>query len=122
MDARQLLQSIEARGGVVTVKHESGGAKINVAPRSIALELLPEIARFKPALLELLAPTATAPPPPDSAAFWRDVAAAIQNARRGAHLAYTPELARAWKAANRATERNLSSAQLCEVAQENNQP
>lgn len=55
MDARQLLQSIEARGGVATVKtDESGAAKINVAPRSLALELLPDLQRFKPALLELL--------------------------------------------------------------------
>jgi hypothetical protein len=56
------------------------------------------------------------------ARFWDDVAAAIQDARRGAHLAYTPALASAWKAANRATGRNLTSRELCEVARENTQP
>lgn len=55
MDARQLLQNIEARGGVATVKRDGGAASINVAPRSLALELLPDLQRFKPALLELLA-------------------------------------------------------------------
>ncbi len=40
---------------MATVKtDESGAAKINVAPRSLALELLPDLQRFKPALLELL--------------------------------------------------------------------
>ncbi len=57
MNARFLLETIEARGGVATVKTGSdGAAKINVAPRSLALELLPELQRFKPGLLELLAP------------------------------------------------------------------
>jgi hypothetical protein len=57
MDARQLLHSIEVRGGVATVKREGDAVKINIAPRSLALELLPDLQRFKPALIELLAPT-----------------------------------------------------------------
>ncbi len=59
---------------------------------------------------------------PDEADVWREILKAIESSRRGHHLAYTPELARVWKAANSATGRNLSSAQLCEVAQENHQP
>jgi hypothetical protein len=90
MDARQLqlLQSIEARGGVATVKHGGGAASINVASRSLALELLPDLQRFKPALLELLAhgdryptgstpeaePLPLAPPEVTSAARARGVA------------------------------------------------
>jgi hypothetical protein len=71
MDARQLLQSIEARGGVATVKTDAtGAAKINVAPRSLALDLLPDLQRFKPALLELLTAPA-AQPAPDGSPFRR---------------------------------------------------
>jgi hypothetical protein len=55
-------------------------------------------------------------PAPNNADFWREAAQAIQDARRGHHLAYTPALARVWKAANAFTGRNLTSAQLCEVA------
>ena len=62
MDARQLLSEIEARGGVVKVKPDPSGAgtgaRLNVSPRSLALDLLPDLQRFKPALIELLtAPT-----------------------------------------------------------------
>lgn len=62
MDARQLLERIEARGGVATVKRDGGPAKINVTPRGVALELATEIQRFKPALLELLERRHTKPP------------------------------------------------------------
>ena len=55
MNAPQLLQTIEARGGAATLKRdESGAAKINVAPRSLALEFLPDLQRLKPELLALL--------------------------------------------------------------------
>jgi hypothetical protein len=54
MNARELLQSIEARGGVATVKREGGAVKLNVSPRGVALDLAGDIQRFKPALLELL--------------------------------------------------------------------
>ncbi len=57
MNAHILLETIEARGGVATVKRDDGAARLNVAPRSVALELAGDIQRFKPALLELLAPT-----------------------------------------------------------------
>lgn len=56
MNAHQLLQNIEAHGGVVTVKRDGGAAKLNVSPRAVALELASDIQRFKPALLELLSP------------------------------------------------------------------
>lgn len=54
MDAHKLLENIEARGGVATVKRDDGAAVLNVSPRSLALELLPDLQKFKPALLELL--------------------------------------------------------------------
>ena len=55
MNALELLQTIETRGGMATLKRdELGAAKVNVAPRSLALELLPEIRRLKPELLDLL--------------------------------------------------------------------
>ena len=55
MTAPQLLSRIEKRGGSVTLKRSGdGAAAINVAPCSLALELLPEIKHFKPQLIELL--------------------------------------------------------------------
>lgn len=54
MSARELLETIEARGGVATIKHDGGAVKLNVSPRGVALELATDIQRFKPALLELL--------------------------------------------------------------------
>lgn len=54
MNARELLQTIEARGGVATLTGEGRAAKITVAPRQVARELLPELQKFKPSLLELL--------------------------------------------------------------------
>jgi len=67
MNARALLETIEARGGVATVKRRADGAAVlNVAPRSCCADLLPDLQRFKPALLELLtgtdAPPGTSPP------------------------------------------------------------
>jgi hypothetical protein len=62
MNARQLLECIEARGGVATVKRDGDAAKINVVPRHVALDFASDIQRFKPALLELLDGTATATP------------------------------------------------------------
>lgn len=55
MDARELLEQIEARGGVATIRREGEAAKINVAPKALALELLSDLQRFKPSLLKLLA-------------------------------------------------------------------
>ena len=69
MDARQLLEMIHERGGVATVKLDGDAAKINVSPRSLALDLLPDLQRFKPALLELL----TAPEPPATPSPFRRV-------------------------------------------------
>jgi hypothetical protein len=45
--------------------------------------------------------------------FWREALAAIDGARRGNHLAYTPELASAWRAVNEIVGGSLSSAALC---------
>lgn len=58
MNARVLLAHVEARGASVHVEHgDDGAAVLVVAPRSKCVDLLPELAKFKPALLELLAPT-----------------------------------------------------------------
>lgn len=54
MNARELLDGIEARGGVASVKRDGGAAVLNVSPRSLALELLPDLQKFKPAILDLL--------------------------------------------------------------------
>jgi hypothetical protein len=82
MNAIELLATIEARGGVATVKREGGAVKLNVSPRGVALELASDIQRFKPALLELLDTRGvfvdeTAPQSPDvaiiranSARYW----------------------------------------------------
>ena len=57
MNARVLLAHVEARGASVRVEHgDNGAAVLVVAPRSKCVDLLPELARFKPALVELLAP------------------------------------------------------------------
>lgn len=62
INARQLLEAIEARGGVASVKHgDNGVAVLNVAPRHVALDFASDIQRFKPALLEMLEPSATMP-------------------------------------------------------------
>jgi len=58
---------------------------------------------------------------PDKAAFWRDVSTAIQDARRGNHLAFTDELRKAWKAVNELEGRVLNSRELCAVVRSKNQ-
>lgn len=63
MIALELLHSIETRGGTVTLKTAPTGAvTINVAPRSLALDLMPDLRRSKPALIELLSEAAEPPP------------------------------------------------------------
>ncbi len=55
MNAPQLLETIRGRGGKITVAlDKTGAAKIQIAPRGLVGDLAGEIARFKPALLELL--------------------------------------------------------------------
>lgn len=120
MTASALLAELQGHGVQVEV---TGGQLQFDAPRGAMRDLLPEIARFKTELLAILqhgdAYAPRAAPAADGARFWAEVATAIDGARRGVHLAYTPALSWAWKSANRATGRNLTSAQLCEVAQEN---
>jgi hypothetical protein len=56
MTAPELLAEVEARGGSVAVALDAtGAAMLKVTPRGIVPDLLPDLARFKPALLELLA-------------------------------------------------------------------
>jgi len=58
LNALELLETIEARGGALTVKRDGGAAKIQIAPRGLVCDLAGAIQKFKPALLELLdAPT-----------------------------------------------------------------
>jgi hypothetical protein len=121
MTAPALLAELQGRGVAVAL---SGDSLQFDAPRGAMRDLLPEVARLKPALLELLshgdryAPSAASGA---AARFWADVAEAIEQSRRGAHLAYTPALAWAWGAANFVTKCNLSAAQLCEVALESDE-
>ena len=62
MNALELLATLGERGA--TARAEIGGdgaAVLVVAPREAIGDLLPELQRFKPQLLELLAPTGNAP-------------------------------------------------------------
>lgn len=55
MNARALLAHVEARGASLRVERGADGAAVLVvAPRSACVDLLPDLQRFKPALLELL--------------------------------------------------------------------
>ncbi len=66
MNAAQLLATVTARGATARAEiGDDGAAVLVVAPRSVIGDLLPDLARFKPALLELLASDA---PTPGSAA------------------------------------------------------
>ncbi len=56
MTAPELLAEVEARGGSVAVARDAtGSAQLKITPRGLVPDLLPDLARFKPALLELLA-------------------------------------------------------------------
>ncbi len=56
MNARALLETIEARGGVASVKRgPNGAAVLNVAPSSLARDLLSDLKAHKPELVALLA-------------------------------------------------------------------
>jgi hypothetical protein len=56
MNARTLLETIEARGGVASVKRgQNGAAVLNVAPSSLARDLLSHLKAHKPELVALLA-------------------------------------------------------------------
>jgi hypothetical protein len=62
MNAPELLATVEARG--VSMRRETdatGAAVLKIRPVSLVSDLLPEIARFKPALLELLESPAESP-------------------------------------------------------------
>lgn len=55
MTAPELLAEVESRGGHVVVAHDATGVvALRITPRGLVPDLLPELARFKPALLELL--------------------------------------------------------------------
>jgi hypothetical protein len=71
LNARQLLQTIEARGGSLTVKRDGGAAKIQIAPRGLVGDLAGDIQRFKPALLELLESPDVATIRATSASYWQ---------------------------------------------------
>lgn len=122
MSARQLLELIHERGGVATVKQGGAAPQIQITPRGLVSDLASDIQKFKPALLELLTPTAPSPQMavemPGSADFWRAAAQALESSRCGAHLAYTPELRRAWRAVNALENRDLNSRELCAMVRQ----
>jgi hypothetical protein len=64
LSARQLLELIHERGGVATVKQGGAAPQIQITPRGLVSDLASDIQKFKPALLELLAPE---PPATDAA-------------------------------------------------------
>lgn len=129
MNAPQLLDTLAQRGARLLLD----GAALVVKPRDVLTdELRAAIRANKSQLLELLQhgdrfaeSSAPAAQPAPDALFWRDVVTAIEDARRGQHLAYTPTLAWAWQAANAVSGRNLTSAELCALAEnhrEKNEP
>ena len=60
MTAHQLLLEIEGRGATIKVAPAIGGDKLQIAPRGLVNDLASDIQKFKPALLELLAPDVAA--------------------------------------------------------------
>jgi hypothetical protein len=63
MNALDLMASVRARGASLRVERDiEGAAVLVVAPRSRCVDLLPDLARYKPALLELLEPSVKGAP------------------------------------------------------------
>ncbi len=59
MSAPELLARVKSRGATARAEiGDDGAAVLVIAPRALIGDLLPDIQRFKPQLLELLAPTA----------------------------------------------------------------
>lgn len=132
MTAPQLLEAIEARGGVARVKDNGGAIVLNVAPLTLARELAPDIRELKPQLIELLesAPVhrwkQSAPNAPDVAsdapanAQAPDVAqlsAALAEAKRGAWVIPSPLLLAQWRALQTFTGARLTARHLGALAQ-----
>jgi hypothetical protein len=84
MTAPALLVELNRRG----VRLELSGGRLRFdAPRGAMADLLPDVARFRVALVELLA-APPEPPRPAPAPTWRDVpAAAIDRATRRIRIA-----------------------------------
>jgi hypothetical protein len=122
MDAHELLENIKERGGVAVVKHTDGTPVLNVTPRSLALELLPELKRLKPELLALL----TAPLVGSGVHRWRDeqpqapdVAALVREleaARRGSWVIPSAPLLTIWRELQTFTGAKLTARHLGALA------
>jgi hypothetical protein len=86
LTAPELLAQVEARGAAVAVAFDTTGAAcLKITPRGLVPDLLPDLARLKPALLELLQQ-------PDARQLAREVTAA----RRGQWLCPSPGLLTIW--------------------------
>lgn len=133
MNAPELLATVEARG--VSMRREtdaSGAAVLRIRPVALVSDLLPEIARFKPALLELLetpelrAETAEtpnlspdAPNGPQTEVFGFDGTAEIQHLARVILECVRPgggfsfgDVKPYWRAANDLTGVSMTSQEL----------
>lgn len=115
MTAQKVLA--KAKRLKVSLWCESGVLKFEAPHGALTDALRAEIRAYKTELLALLqhgdAYAPQAAPAADALRFWADVAAAIQGARRGQHLTYTPALSWAWKSVNQIEGRDLTSRELC---------
>jgi hypothetical protein len=117
MTAQKVLA--KAKRFKISLWCESGALKFEAPHGALTDALRAEIHSHKFELLALLqhgdAYAPQAAPAADGARFWVEVAAAIQDARRGPHLAYTPALAWAWRAVNQIEGREFNSCELCNL-------
>lgn len=98
----RLLDELHRRGAIV----EARGDNLAIdAPRGAIADLLPDLAKFKPALLELLRQ-------PDA----RQLAHEVTAARRGAWLTPQPSLLTVWRQLNAHFAANLTSQQIGAIA------
>lgn len=82
MNAAELLATVHERGAIARREiGDDGTAVLVVAPREAIGDLLPELARFKPALLELLSPDVAAATDEDARNRVRPELAQRMNAR-----------------------------------------
>jgi hypothetical protein len=123
LNASQLLLAIEERGATARARiGNDGAAVLVVAPRDAVGDLMPELKRLKPELLELLtAPLVGSgvhrwrdeqPPAPDVVALVRE----LEAARRGSWVIPLPSLLAIWRELQTFTGAKLTARHLGALA------
>jgi hypothetical protein len=106
VNAPELLAAVRRRGATAWREiGDDGTAVLVIAPREAIGDLLPELARFKPALLELLTQ-------PDA----RQLAREVTLATRGQWLTPQQPLLVEWKRFNAHFGANITSQQIGAIA------